>query len=439
MSHPSNPRPSHADEPQAPPHEPRRHARRLAVLAGAQILSGLGNGAGLALGALLAAELGGSESLGGTVSVAISLGGMVAALPLAAAAVSRGRRRALSLGYAIGVLGAAGMILAATVRSYPLLLVAAAALGVASATNLQARFAATDTSAPGRRARDLSLVVWALTVGAVLGPSLAGPGAALARLIGIPTNAGAFLFSLAGLVLAVLLVAIGLGGDGSPSARGTGRRRKPSLREGVAALRSAPGSGIGVAAVGAGHACMVAVMSMTTIHLSHVHAGMGEMPGMSGAAEPPQHVLSLIGLTLSGHIGGMYALSPLVGWFSDRVGRRAALSSAQALFGASAALCIAAPQSQPVVSVALFLLGVAWSVATITGSALVTELVGDERRVAAQGLTDTVMSAGGVLAGLVSGPLLEHLGYRGLNTASLFVAALLAVLVLIRVPGASRR
>ncbi|MDR2254683.1 MAG: MFS transporter [Arthrobacter sp.] len=401
------------------------HRRHLVVLSAAQILSGLGNGAGLALGALLAAELGGSESLGGTVSVAISLGGMLAALPLARAAVAAGRRPALSVGYLIAFFGAVGMICAAALGSYPLLLLSGAAMGVGSATNLQARFAATDGAAPGRRARDLSLVVWALTIGAVLGPSLAGPGASLADRLSLPTNSGAFLFSAAGLALACLMIFAGLRPDPLKGTAAAAVARKPSLGQGLAALRGAAGAGIGVLAVSAGHACMVAVMSMTTIHLQHVHHGTGE-------ASPD--VLALIGLTLSGHIGGMYALSPLVGWCVDRWGHRASLLAAQGLFAASAVLCIAAPLNHPLVSVALFVLGLAWSFSSITGSAVVAERVPEENRVAAQGLTDSAMSAGGVLAGLGSGALLQFLGYQGLNAASLAVAVLMTVLILVRMP-----
>lgn len=402
------------------------HAKHLWVLACAQILSGLGNGAGLALGALLASDLGGTEALGGTVSVAISLAGMLVAIPLARLAVNRGRRFALTSGYLTGAVGAFGMIFAAGIRSYPLLLVAAALLGVAAATNLQARFAATDGSGEGRRARDLSMVVWALTIGAVVGPSLAGPGANVAAALGLPVSAGAFIFSAIGLVLAAALVFVGLRPDPLAGRAAMPGASKPSLAAGIAALRGAPGSGVGVAVVAAGHACMVAVMSMTTIHLTHVHHQVAGQP-------PSAHVLTLVGLTLSGHIAGMYAFSPLVGWAVDRMGPRASLLTAQAIFAASAILCLIKPEDQTVVSIALFVLGVAWSFSSIGGSAVVTELVPQGQRIAAQGLTDACMSAGGVLAGLGSGVLLEVLGYRGLNAASLTLAALMAAVILVRV------
>lgn len=417
----------HLDRPPGPePTSPRVHRKHLLVLAAAQVLSGLGNGAGLALGALLAAKLSGSQHWAGTVSVAISLAGVVLSLPLARLAVARGRRVALGAGYCLGALGAVGMIVAAATGSFVLLLLAALFLGAASTTNLQARFAATDGSGPGRKARDLSMVVWSLTIGAVAGPSLAGPGAELAAAVGLPTDAGAFIFSALGLVCAVLIIGVGLRPDPLP-ARGKGEPApKPSLSEGILALRRAPGSGVGVGAVAAGHACMVAVMSMTTLHLTHLHHD-------AGAAGPSAHTLTIVGLTLSGHIAGMYAFSPLIGMLADTLGHRRALLLAQLLFGLSAVACLLAPGDSGVVSAALFVLGLAWSLSSITGSALVTELVPDTGRVAAQGLTDACMSAGGVVAGLGSGFLLEALGYQGLNAASLAVAVLMSVLIVSRI------
>lgn len=411
------------------------HRRHLVVLASAQILSGLGNGAGLALGALLAAELSGSEAWGGSVAVAISLAGTLVSIPLARLAMAAGRRPALTLGYSLGAVGAVGMIVSAAVDSFPLLLLSALLLGVASATNLQARFAATDGSAPGRKARDLSLVVWALTIGATTGPSLAGPGASLAASLGLPTNAGAFLFSAVGLVLAASAVFIGLRPDPLPKGEAAaGGASKPSLAEGWRALSSSRGAGVGVVAVFAAHACMVAVMSMTTIHLQHVHGGGSSVVGHHVSAD----TLTIVGITLSGHIAGMYALSPLVGWLVDRWGHRATLLIAQALFAASALACVVAPEQVGVVSVALFVLGLAWSFATIAGAAVVAERVPAARRVAAQGFSDAAMSTGGVLAGLVSGVLLTQWGYRGLNLASLVIAVGIAALVAWRLPRARR-
>src|SRR5919202_593183 len=80
--------------------------------------------------------------------------------------------------------------------------------GSASAANFQARYAAVDLAPSAVRGRHLSLVVWATTIGAVIGPALAAPaGAGLAR-YGLPTLAGPYVFSalLFGLTALVLLL-----------------------------------------------------------------------------------------------------------------------------------------------------------------------------------------------------------------------------------------
>jgi len=141
--------------------------RVLTVLSLAQIFSGIGSGAVISVGALLAVELSGSESWGGSVTTIMTLGSAVAAMPLARYAARKGRRIALCTGIVIAFLGVLTLITAAVTQQFPVLLVGGALIGVGSAVNLQARFAATDLALPERRARDLSLVVWTTTVGSV--------------------------------------------------------------------------------------------------------------------------------------------------------------------------------------------------------------------------------------------------------------------------------
>lgn len=162
---------------------PRRSAQRRTVrtLAASQVFSGLGNGSALAVGSVMAVELSGHAGWGGTATMAMSLAGALSALPLARLALTHGRRTALTAAYGLAALGTVGMVFAPVLGSYPLLLAAALLVGLGAAGNLQARFAATDLADDATRGRDLSLVVWSITLGAVAGPNLIGPGATLAR------------------------------------------------------------------------------------------------------------------------------------------------------------------------------------------------------------------------------------------------------------------
>lgn len=412
----------------------------------AQLFSGVGNGAGLALGSLLAVELTGSDAFAGAATTAISVAGALAAMPLAGLAMRRGRRIALSTGVALAALGAIGMVLAPVLGSFPLLLVAAALLGVGTAANLQARFAATDLADEATRGRDVGLVVWAITIGAVGGPNLIGPGAALGAALGLPELSGPFLFSLAGMLVALAVLNVGLRPDPLHVLRSASRAvdavkksrpGRPSVREGLAALRDYPAARLGIAALVGAHLVMVAVMSMTPVHLKNLAAGeaaahAGHVAG--GGDAVTADVLVVIGFTISLHIAGMYALSPLVGLLADRWGRPRTMLLAQGVFAASLLTSALGRENRVAVAVGLVLLGLGWSMATVSGSAFVSETVPGELRVLVQGAADTLMGAAGAVGAALSGLVLAWVGFAGLNYAAMAVAAIVGVWCL-RVPA----
>ena len=439
------PEPERGTRASAPPHDGLTHdddARRrvqrrtVGVLAAAQLLSGLGNGATLAIGSLLAVDFGGSAAWAGSVTTVLTLAAALAALPLSGFAASRGRRTALVAGLGIAALGSGSVVLATMTSSLVLLLAGAALLGVGTAVNLQSRFAAVDLADAAHRGRDLSLVVWSITVGAVAGPNLIKPGAALGAALGLPETAGPFVISVTGMAVAAVLLWMGLRPDPllearriSGEAEEPARSKRPRgtvLRAGIDAIRSSPGAGLAVSAVVAAHGIMVAVMSMTPLHLQQVTVGGVADGGHGGHVGTDS--FALIGFVISLHIAGMYALSPLMGWLADRVGRRAVLAAGHVtLVGAvaTAALGAASPAS---VTVALVLLGLGWSAATIAGSALLAEAVAPDRRVEAQGVGDTAMGLAGALGGGLSGIVMALIGFPGLAAvAGLISVAVLAV------------
>src|SRR5919202_2381132 len=200
--------------------DPRAVQRRVVpVLAVAQVAGGIGIGAAVSVGALLALDLSGSPAWSGIASTCTPLGAAAAAVPLARLAVGRGRRPALATGWIVAAAGASLAVLAAVVRSFPLLIVAMVLLGVGNAANLQARFAATDLADPGARARSLGLVVWATTVGAVAGPNLTRPGAVLAGAVGVPALAGPLLVTTVASMAAAGVLAVALRPDPLLTAR----------------------------------------------------------------------------------------------------------------------------------------------------------------------------------------------------------------------------
>src|SRR5690606_10093263 len=322
------------------------HGRRgLVVLVLSNLLGGVGVASGVAVGGLLAEALGGTAmaGLGQATSV---LGAAVAAVPLAGVAAARGRRTALALGYVVATAGAVVVLLAAVTAQLWLLLVGLGLFGVSTAANLQSRYAAAEQSTVAARGRAMSVVIWATTVGAVAGPNLTAPGDRVGLSLGLPPLAGPYVFSVVAFALGALVVALLF-----PSRRPVGEGRaetRPALRAG-AALRWAgrhPEARFAVVVVACAHAVMVLVMVMTPVHMTH--------RGMS---------LELVGVVISLHVLGMYALSPVFGAAVDRWGARPVAWLGLAVLGVAAVLGYLAGGGHDrtvLTAVALTVLGVGW-------------------------------------------------------------------------------
>lgn len=379
----------------------------------------------------------------------LTLAAAIAALPLARLAETRGRRIGLVTGLVAAMVGALLVIASVVGQSFVLLLLGAAFLGLGTAANLQARFAAVDLAEPEHRGRSLSTVVWAITIGAVAGPNLIQPGAVVGEALGLPPIAGPFVFSAAGLFLAALLLFAGLRPDplllsrrlASQARRDAGDDALPvrgTIRSGLRAVRSSRLAMLALAAVVAAHGVMVAIMSMTPLHLQQLVGG--SHAGHHGGTTDSADALVIIGLTISLHIAGMFALSPLWGWLTDKAGRLQTIAMGHGLL-LVAVLIAGFGQHEPgLVTAGLIFLGLGWSAATIAGSTLLAESVAPDARVTVQGVSDTLMGGAGAIGGATSGLLLAWIGYQGLNVTSGIVAALvlaLTLLLTVRTAGAS--
>lgn len=365
--------------------------RIVAILSLATVLGGLGVGASLSAGALLIAEVTGNDALSGLGSTMNAVGAALAGMPLARLAARRGRRVALASGNAVAVLGAVAIIAASAAGFSPLLFAGLAVLGVASAVQLQSRFAAADLAVPENRARDLSLVVWSITVGAVIGPNLITPGEILGEALGLPGLAGIFIFTIGAQLSAGIVVWCGLRPDPLLESR---RLAEAAAADGPSSRRSSTGGGPGgrapqflaIALIALAHATMVSVMAMTPLQIAQHGGG-----------------ITLVGLTISLHIAGMYALSPVFGMLSGRIGARPVLLLGFSVLALAVLGAGLGGESMPVVQVALVLLGIGWSMVTVAGSALLTEVTPVEARPRRQGQSDTAMNAAGAAAGGASG------------------------------------
>jgi MFS family permease len=389
-------------------------ARAVKVLALGQALGGFGFGATLSVGAIMATELSGTPAWSGAAATLSTLGAAFLSIPLARLAARRGRRPALALGAFLAILGAAGMMMAAALRSFPVELVALFFLGSATAVGLQARFAAADIPTSRPKGKDLSIVVWATTLGAVVGPNLIAPGEAMGLSIGLPHLAGPFLLTIFAQTTSTLVFWFGLRPDPLLVAQQVAGieqglpQRKSS--EAIGIIRRNPLAAFTVLTIALSHMVMVSVMSMTPAHLS----GEG-------------HSLAEVGFTISLHVAGMYAFAPVFGILSDRIGAKQTILLGQFVLLCSLAISGFGQFNFTLVVIGLFLLGLGWSAATVAASALLSEVLEVDQKPVVQGFSDSLMSLSGAFGGAVSGTILTLYTFGGLNAAALLPVVLIVV------------
>lgn len=387
--------------------------RTLRLLFVSQILGGVGVAVGMSVGALLAAEMV-SVGVSGLAQSAVVMGAALLAVPASRIVQRRGRAPSLTALYLTAALGGSLVVASAMLRSVPLLFIGFFLFGGASAASLQARFAAVDHAPKERVGRHLSLIVWATTIGGVLGPNLAPVAARLLDPYGIPTLGAPFVFSIALFSLVAAFLFLFMRPEAMPAARKAG-----ALRDAVAAVRATPDARLGIAATAVGHTVMVAVMAMTPVHI---------MAGGHTSAD----TIRIVGIVISVHIAGMYAFAPLMGWMSDRFGRGQVILVGLALLLVACGVAGTAGHDTTRLAIGLFALGLGWSATMVSGSALLSAAIAAEMRPATQGLSDLVMGLAGATAAALSGVVVQALGYPALTLIVAIVTLTLAV-------GAMRR
>ena len=401
--------------------------RTLSVLFLTQIVGGTGSALGGAVAALLAAELGG-VGISGLAQSAGVVGAALFAVPATAMVHRDGRRPSLAACYVTAATGALLIVAAALRHALPILFAGTFLLGGSTAASYQARYAAVDLSPPALRGRHLSLIVWATTVGAVIGPSLAAPAGTLLAGHGIPTLAGPFLFTSLLFVLAAFVLLALLRPDPAVVARlaqaearsGAVPPRGAGLKEPARMVGAEPAARLGVITMALGHVVMVGVMTMTPVHIR-------------AAGHDAAHTLDIVGLVLSAHVAGMFALAPVFGWLTDRLGRRTVIALGIGLLLTACAVAGTAGQAPRQLATGLLILGLGWSASLVSGSTLLSDAIPTERRASAQGFADLVMGLAGASAGALSGVIVGAWGYPVLTLlAAAAASGLIAAVALSR-------
>ncbi len=384
-----------------------RRGRLLATLFAAQVCGSTGFSMTLAVGAIMAAAITGTNTWSGLPVAVSSLGAALASWPLSRLMNRLGRRRdGLALGYTLAVVGAALGIGGMLLRSFTLFLAGMTLFGAGSTSNLLARYAAADVSPGSQRGRAMGLIVWGSTVGAIIGPNLMSPAARLGALVGISSVASSFLISVAAFATAALLIQVLLRPDPLAVARhieqveqrASSVPRRVRVRPSREIFRE-PRVIMALAAMTTGQLVMIGTTSTAPLYL-----------------HDQGHQATVIGLSVSIHLGGMYVGSPLSGWLCDRFGRLPMIGLGGAILLLALAIAGVAPGSASgLVMLGLFLNGIGWNLAFVSGSALLTDALSPEERTSIQGLADLATGLMGALGSALGGMILGTLGFTVLN------------------------
>jgi MFS family permease len=393
----------------------RLQHRTIRVLVAAQIFGGGGFFLGFAVSVLLARELTDDDSLIGIpVAIAVAAAALSAG-PLGSWMQHSGRRPGLAAGQLCGATGAVCVVLAARADSFPLFCGAMALFGAGNASNLLARYAASDLPTPDRRGRAISTVLLATAGGAILGPNLAEAAGALGDTLGVPDEAAPFAFSAVALVISAGIVLVGLRPDPLLAAR---EAAGPTAGAGTDAGAAEPVwtrlALTGAASMVLANVVMVGIMTMTPIHLDDAGQSLG-----------------VVGLVISLHVAGMFLPSPVTGVLVDRVGRLQVIGASGVVLVLAGGLALpSSGHDTGLVIAALVLLGIGWNLGLIGGSTLLTDSIPLAQRARAQGRADLAMGLAGALGSLASGPVMHGGGFGVLALVGGFMGAALVVVAL---------
>lgn len=408
------------------------YRRTLVVVMVSQVFGGAGLAAGVTVGALLAEDLLGGAGAAGLPAALFTLGSALTAYAVGRISQRSGRRSGLSGGFLAGALGAVGIVVAATLDSPALLFPSLFVYGAGTATNLQARYAGTDLATAANRGTAVSVALVATTFGAVAGPNSVGLTGRLAESVGVPVLAGPFLlaavaYAVAGVVIwaflrpdPLLVARVVAGADPGPRDAALGAPELPEQPE-QPEQPGRPGRPTGwLGTVSRGvvvgatvmvltQVAMVAIMTMTPVHMRGHDHGLGA-----------------VGFVIGMHVGAMFLPSLVTGRLVDRVGRiPMALAAAVTLMVSGVVAAVGPGESLLVLTVALVLLGLGWNFGLISGTALLIDSTPIEGRARVQGNVDVLVALAGAGGGAMSGLVVTAASYAVLALAGGALALLL--------------
>ncbi|MBB6451777.1 MFS family permease [Salirhabdus euzebyi] len=413
MSHEIDLAQSYIDSPEK---QKRLYKRTLIIVSISQIFGGAGLAAGITVGALLAQEMMGTDAFAGLPAALFTLGSALAAFFVGRLSQRYGRRIGLTTGFLVGGLGAIGVVIAAIISNIFLLFISLFVYGAGTATNLQTRYAGTDLAHKNQRATAVSIAMVFTTFGAFAGPNLVDVMGDFAVSINIPALAGAFILSGTAFLIAGLIIFLLLRPDPFLIVKrmnGYHQQQGRSIEE-EEQVQNKRGITVGAIIMVLSQMVMLAIMTMTPVHMEH-HG----------------HGLSAIGLVIGVHIGSMYLPSLITGVLVDKFGRTImAIASGIILLLSGIIAAFAPGESMIYLVIALSLLGIGWNFGLISGTALIVDSTESSTRAKTQGTVDVFIALAGASGGALSGMVVAGSSYTVLSLAGGFLSLILIPVVL---------
>lgn len=377
---------------------------------------------------IISIYLSGSESQAGVPNTVVLVSRALFAYPFGLMMDRLGRRFALASGYLGFVLGAIVAVTAIATQSYLLFIVASFLIGISRTAGDQSRFIVAEVFQLNRRATVIGAIVFAGTVGSVLGPNLVPASRRWITPLGLPADSGPFLAAAVMMTLATLVTFLFL----RPDPRDVGMQiaaeeaaNNPDSIESAGEARtwqeifSQPMVQLAVLSMTLGYFVMTLVMVITSVHMK---AGLNLPLNDDQMAAAVARVIMF-------HTLGMFGISIFSGFLIDKVGRLNMILAGAVVLALSTVVSAFAT-NVVLLALGLFLLGLGWNFAFVAGSSLLSNSLAQSERGQMQGISETFVSVAAGAASFSVGWLFQLGGYNLINTIGFVFSAVLLIAVL---------
>lgn len=358
---------------------------------------------------LAAVYLTGSEASAGLPSTITLVGRALIAYPIGWLMGKLGRRLGISLGFSLSVLGALLSAIALLRGSFLLFCLGALLNGFGRGTGEQSRYAAADIVPPARSARAIGTIVFAGTVGAIVGPLLLAPSERAAEMSGLIALSGPYFMTAALSFISFVIIFLFLRPEPMHTVQLEDDGRTSTPGRPMSTIFADRTVQLAVLALGVSQLVMTMIMVITPLHMAHEN-----------------HSTQAVSWVIMAHTLGMFGLSGVTGWMTTRFGARPVIALGGIVLVASAILAPLA-HTVPLLALALFLLGLGWNFGFVAGSALLSSAVSPNERGRTQGISETLVAVAAAAGSFSTGPAFQRGGYVTVSMIGLALAmALLA-------------